>query len=720
MSRNLSHKGKGLDTEPVALPVGDDLPDVSSAQRKGKSTSRLTLSTPSQKRANRAIDDAQSSLDSLIKGPNGSNDRSQPQIISASGRIRNETRGRVAAPASLTSSTRSNARTSRPMYVLGEGLDYEIEDKALSIVPGTVPLYGSDGETREVPNSALGRGMALATGKLQTAREHAGLLLGTLDSENGLGLAADPEALHTSRRAASQWATRYATHLVVLLVVGVLVALGGLKALTTQSAYSSVLHSAEALGTDYFEDADGEFGGRNMDSQDFEIALPRTELGGADAAANSIVPPLGPTGEEAQTPVEPLTHPVTPAIGKVIEYGVAPGDTIRGIAARFNVLPETVMGSNGIYDPDEPLAQGRVLMIPPIDGMYYLPKEGDTVQSVAERFQVDAEVITSFAGNNLKDGNVQAGQAILVPGGMMPPRDVATLYTVRKGDTLRRIAARYGIDVPTIINSNEIDDPDNLEIGSEIRLLPVPGMEYEIKKGDTIFSIADKLGVSAEMILDYPPNALSADSVLQIGARIMVPGGTPPVVVAARVEPAPRAEVRPPAKQEPAPKPAAGNNSAAKPAAPKPPAPKPAPKPEPKPAAPKPPANNTPQKGTGRMVWPVRGTITQYFSARHNGLDIAIRAGTTIQAADSGKVIWSGWRTDGLGYAVIIDHLNGLTTIYGHMLRQPPLRVGQYVSRNQLIGWIGSTGRSTGPHVHFVVKVGTGRNYRNPLAYLGK
>lgn len=712
MSRNLSYKGKGLDTEQVALPVGDDLRDVSPAQRKGKSTSRLSLSTPSQRRASRAIDDAQSSLDSLIKGPNGSsgtNDRLQPQVISASGRIRNETRGRVAAPASLANGTRPHAKTARPMYILGEGLDYEEEDRALAIVPGTVPLYGPDGEAREVPNNALGRSMALATGTLQTAKEHAGLLLGTLDSAGGLGLAADPEALHTSRRAASQWATRYATHLVVLLVVGVLVALGGLKAFTTQGAYTSDLQSAEALGTDYFDDSQAEFGGQAVDSPDFNVALPRTELGGTDAAANSIVPPLAPTGEEA--PVEPLTQPVTPAIAKVIEYGVAPGDTIQGIAAKFNVLPETVMGSNGIYDPEETLAQGRVLMIPPIDGIHYVPKEGDTVQSIAERFQVDPEMITSFAGNNLKDGSVQAGQAILVPGGMMPPRDTAVLYTVRKGDTLKRIAARYGIDVPTVLNSNDIDDPDNLEIGSQIRLLPVPGMEYEIQKGDTIFSVADKLGVSAEMILDYPPNALTADSVLQIGAKIMVPGGSPPVVVAARVEPVSRGEARPAAKQEPAPKPAARSSAAAKPAAPK---------PETKPAAPKPPANNTPQKGTGRMVWPVRGTITQYFGARHNGLDIAIRANTPIHAADNGKVIWSGWRTDGLGYAVIIDHLNGLTTIYGHMIRQPAVRVGQYVSRDQVIGYIGSTGRSTGPHVHFIVKVGTGRNYRNPFAYLGK
>ena len=712
MSRNLSYKGKGQDTGPVALPVGDDHQDTSLAKRNGKSASRLSLSTPSARRTDRAIDDAQSSLDSLIKAPYSHTDRSRPQVISSSGRVRNETRGRIAAPSSLASDTHSATKTARPLYILGEGLD-DGDDKALAIVPGTVPLYGPDGETREVPNTALGRGMALATGTLQTAKEHAGLLLGTLDTPNGLGLA-DAETLHTSRRAASQWATRYATHLVVLLVVGMLVALGGLRALTTEGSYASDLHSAEELGTDHFHDAEAEFGGEAIDSPDFVIALPRTELGGADAAANSIVAPLGPSGEEAQVPPQqPQTQPAPAPIGKVTEYTVAAGDTVGSIAAKFNVMPETVMGSNGIYDSEEVLATGRVLAVPPIDGMHYVAREGDTVQSIADRFQVDAEVITSFAGNNLANGTVAVGQAVIVPGGMMPPRDVALLYTVRKGDTLKRVVARYGIDVPTVLHANDIPDPDNLSIGSELRLLPVSGLEYEIQKGDTIFSIADKLGVSAEMILDYPPNGLKADSVLQIGAKIMVPGGSPPVVMAARVAP-------PASKEEPAPQPSAKQKPAESKAAAKPAAPvKPPSKPEPAPKPP-PPAANKPKAGTGNMVWPVRGRITQYFSGRHNGLDIATKAGTPIHAADSGKIIYSGWRTDGLGYCVIIDHMNGITTIYGHMIRQPPVRVGSYVDRNQIIGYIGSTGRSTGPHVHFMVKTGGGKTYRNPLAYLGK
>ena len=116
-------------------------------------------------------------------------------------------------------------------------------------------------------------------------------------------------------------------------------------------------------------------------------------------------------------------------------------------------------------------------------------------------------------------------------------------------------------------------------------------------------------------------------------------------------------------------------------------------------------------------MWPVNGTITQYFWARHNGLDIAIRAGTPIHAADSGQVVQAGWRTDGLGYAVQIDHHNGYVTIYGHMIRQPSVRVGQLVARGQVIGYIGSTGHSTGPHVHFIIRT-SGDHYYNPLRFL--
>ncbi|MEO8286684.1 MAG: LysM peptidoglycan-binding domain-containing protein [Chloroflexota bacterium] len=682
MTSTLPRRGKGAQDESSGL--------IGSSQPKKRSRSQS------------AMNDAQQSLNSLL---NPQADDSQPRVISSSGATRNQTRGRVAAPGAGT------AKPSRPgPGQLLEGGDSDA-DSSLALVPGSEWLY--DDDIKSVSQNRVQMGLAVATQHVQTARDRASLLLGTTEAGSLGTLDIDEETLNTSRRAASKWASRYATHIVILLVVAALVGFGGLRSMTVQGAYPNGLQGVDAYaGTDHFDgDAPG---GVDPDSSDYELTLPRTELGGTDAASNSRVvqPEAGQPADPGQAGA-PAPAPVE-SRGKVITYTVAQGDTIQSVADKFDLLPETVMGSNGLYDARAALAAGRTLNIPPFDGMYYTPAEGDTVDSIARRFQVDPAVIIEYTPNNITGGAVTVGQAIIVPGGMMPQREVVISYTVKPGDTLKGIAGRYGVDVPTMLESNEIPDPDNLAIGSQLRVLPVAGMEYKIEKGDTVLSIAEKLGVTPQMILDYSPNKLTPESVLQIDQVILVPGGSPqraPVEVAARIEPVARgaeAPVVPPKADSKV------NSVKPPPKA----TPKPNPKPQPtaKPAA-KP--DNTYKAGTGRMVWPVNGTITQYFSGAHNGLDIAIRAGTPIHAADSGKVIWSGWRTDGLGYCVFIDHQNGLTTVYGHMIRQPAVYVGQYVNKGQVIGYIGSTGHSTGPHVHFMVKVGTGRSYRNPLSYLG-
>ena len=97
----------------------------------------------------------------------------------------------------------------------------------------------------------------------------------------------------------------------------------------------------------------------------------------------------------------------------------------------------------------------------------------------------------------------------------MPERETTIIYTVRRGDILKEIAARFGVDVPTMIHSNDIPDPDNLQPGAQLRALPVPGMEYKVQKGDTLRAIADRLGVTPQMILDYSPNHLAVGSKLR-------------------------------------------------------------------------------------------------------------------------------------------------------------------------------------------------------------
>lgn len=114
-----------------------------------------------------------------------------------------------------------------------------------------------------------------------------------------------------------------------------------------------------------------------------------------------------------------------------------------------------------------------------------------------------------------------------------------------------------------------------------------------------------------------------------------------------------------------------------------------------------------PSKGTGAMIWPLQGPITSPYGWRwssfHSGVDIAATTGTPIKAADSGYVTTAGWRGN-YGQTVIIEHGNGVSTLYAHM-SSIAVKVGQEVSKGQVIGYVDSTGRSTGPHLHFEVRV---------------
>ena len=120
-------------------------------------------------------------------------------------------------------------------------------------------------------------------------------------------------------------------------------------------------------------------------------------------------------------------------------------------------------------------------------------------------------------------------------------------------------------------------------------------------------------------------------------------------------------------------------------------------------------AQRTPNAGVvsakGKFIWPISGVITQRFSWYHGGIDIATAFGTPILAADSGKILVAGWPDNsGYGNRVVIDHGNGYQTWYGHMSRFAVV-AGQTVNRGDVIGYEGSTGRSTGPHCHFEIRL---------------
>ena len=499
------------------------------------------------------------------------------------------------------------------------------------------------------------------------------------------------ETIHAGH-AASVVATRYGAHLLVLAVVLLVVFAGGAPAL-----HARVIEEHQVTGAhDDLTEPEG-------------ALLPSAVLIPAESGDFLINPAL----------------PITQLPDRMQTITANAGDTPATVAAHFNLDVSTVLAANNLLDPDEPLAAGKALLILPFDGVTHTVVAGDTLESIAQRYAVEPGMITDFKPNHLDgSGPLPVGQVLVVPGGMPPPREAIFAYHTRAGDTLDSIAEKFGLDPPTITAANPDLNPDGpIPPGTELRILPVPGIVVVVQAGDTLDGLADTYGTDPHAITSFAPNNMLNGVLPKPGTTLILPGGQAP-------EPTPEVEV---AEAPAAEAPAVAANLAARPAqqpstrgAQQPPSrAQAAPKPPPKKATP-PPVKAKPKtttssgasaKGTGRFLWPVNGTITQYFWRKHNGLDIAIRAGTPIHAADSGEVVQAGWRTDGLGYAVQIDHHNGYVTIYGHMIRQPAVRVGQLVARGQVLGYIGSTGHSTGPHVHFIIRTPS-RKYFNPLNFL--
>lgn len=234
--------------------------------------------------------------------------------------------------------------------------------------------------------------------------------------------------------------------------------------------------------------------------------------------------------------------------------------------------------------------------------------------------------------------------------------DQITTYKVQSGDNLSKIAKMFGVDVGTIYWANDLKRGDLVKEGDILVILPISGIQYEIKKGDTMESIAKKYKADPEEILAY--NNISKD--LKVGDTIIIPNA------------------------ELSPVPSSSGNIA---------------------------RGTSGPNLSGYFVRPISGGRKSQGLHGFNGVDLANSCGSPVFASASGTVIVArsaGWN-GGYGKYVVIAHPNGTQTVYAHLLGVL-INVGQYTTQGSVIGSVGSTGHSTGCHTHFEI-----RGARNPF-----
>lgn len=260
----------------------------------------------------------------------------------------------------------------------------------------------------------------------------------------------------------------------------------------------------------------------------------------------------------------------------------------------------------------------------------------------------------------------------------IPTRERLTIlkYVVQSGDTLFGISNRFGLQPETVLWGNfDIleDNPHSLKPGQDLNILPVDGTYYVWKEGDGLIGVADFFGVSAQDILDWPGNQLPQDldlanPAIEPGFPIVIPGGQRETVDwrAPRITRANPATAR-----------ILGPGFCGS-------------------------VYDGPI-GAGFFIWP---TPSQYISGYnfslnvHPGLDIGGSEGNALYAVDAGVVVYAGWNNGGYGNVVVIDHGNGWQSLYAHM-SSVAVGCGDGVFQGTVIGGMGSTGNSTGTHVHF-------------------
>ena len=248
----------------------------------------------------------------------------------------------------------------------------------------------------------------------------------------------------------------------------------------------------------------------------------------------------------------------------------------------------------------------------------------------------------------------------LTPSDFAKGNDKISTYVVQEGDTISQIAEMFQVSTNTIRWGNDIDTQGVIQPGQRLVILPINGVRHTVDEGETLKSIAKKYEGDIDEILRF--NELTSSSEIAVGDVIIIPNG----------------EVH-----TPAPAVSSGGSYA-----------------------------KATISADGYFINPVPGSIITQYLHGYNAVDLGAGVGTPIVAAASGEVIVSkqgGWN-GGYGNYLVIKHANGTQTLYSHNSSNS-VYVGQYIEQGELIGYVGQTGRATGPHLHFEV-----RGASNPLA----
>lgn len=352
---------------------------------------------------------------------------------------------------------------------------------------------------------------------------------------------------------------------------------------------------------------------------------------------------------------------VSVAVGNLSARGAGLAD-----AAGRSVFGKIIVGEN-------PEGQ-EIIERTPTQKVSYVPRQNAVSQEISFEAEIGSVIEPEQAV-------AESGNALQIPvlndNGVQQRSDVTT-YVVQGGDTIGGIANRFAITQKTILAANNLANANLIKPGQELLIPPITGVLHKVAKGDSIGSISQKYKVDSQEILDF--NRLTDPSSISVDQLLTIPGAEVPDVV----PDVPAAQPQPPKRGI-----FAGPANVPSPA---------------------------PPISGGKLNWPTaRRGINQYFRYRHTGIDAECRMGDPLYAAREGTVSAVIYQRTSYGYHVIIDHGAGFQTLYGHASKIF-VKPGQRVTKGQTIAMCGSTGYSTGTHVHFETRI-NGRPV-NPLTYL--